>query len=220
MRGRVWSVAAREKSLRHEPVKKRPGEQNGPGSEEAPVRSGRCPPFQGRIFPPSSPGEKVAPPNRSVAAKMVVSMAWRWWLCRSVALGTGTTKDGTKEWPRGVSLGACGISLMVPRCAQDTCCTRAPYIARRLPLCGCLAPNSTTSCMYPLTCQLPAKSKSKSKSQRQTLSLVPTCALPTTSPTRPPAFNARRQPDGPDLLTPRSPIPGRLSVDDVLPRLV
>lgn len=60
-----------KKSLRHEPVKTRPGEENGPGSEEAPVRSGRCPPFQGRIFPPSSPGEKVAPLNRSVAAKNV-----------------------------------------------------------------------------------------------------------------------------------------------------
>lgn len=120
-----------ENSLRHEPVKKRPGEQDGPGREEAPVRSGRCPPFQGRIFPPSSPGEKVAPLNRSVAAKWVV------WLggggCRSVALGTGTTKDGTRDGPRGVSLGACAISLMVPRCAQDTCCTRAPYIARRPP---------------------------------------------------------------------------------------
>lgn len=120
-----------EKSLRQEPVKKRPGEQGGPGSEEAPVRSGRCPPFQGRIFPPSSPGEKVAPLNRSVAAQMG-GVAWRWWL----SIG-GTRHWDHSRWhqrwaPRGL-VGACAISLMVPRCAQDTCCTRAPYIARRLP---------------------------------------------------------------------------------------
>lgn len=128
MRGRVWSVAARKKVCAMSQSRRGPGNRT---REEAPVRSGRCPPFQGRIFPPSSPGEKVAPLNRSVAAKWVV------WLggggCRSVALGTGTTKDGTRDGPRGVSLGACAISLMVPRCAQDTCCTRAPYIARRPP---------------------------------------------------------------------------------------
>lgn len=211
-----------KKSLRHEPVKTKPGEENGPGSEEAPVRSGRCPPFQGRIFPPSSPGEKVAPLNRSVAAKngwcgLAVVVVDRW------HSALGPLKMAPNVGPAGSRWGPVTFRSWSLVAHKIPAAPAAPYIARRLPLCGCcLAPSSTTSCMYPLTCQLSQSSPSPSPSPRDRR--CPSCRLVhyprATLPTRPPAFNARRQPDGPDLLNPRPPIPGRLYVDDVLPRLV
>jgi hypothetical protein len=133
-------VREKKKSLRHEP----------------PVRSGRCPPFRAwQIFPPSWPGKKS--PHRAgcpVAAKRWCGLAvvvdqWH------SALGTTTKRGPVTKAMDPSSL----VAHKIPA---------APGLHISLdvsPLyCGRLASSSTTSCMYPLTCQ----SQSKSKSQRET----------------------------------------------------